>query len=252
MRPATPSSGGRNESWSRGSAYSTPSRKPWPADLPHHRDVPERLLELVAQAPSALAHALDEALAAKRVEDREADGAGERRAVPRVAEREAPRAVRDRLVDMFAAERRADGGVARAEPLGRRDDVRHERKAVGCEPRPRSAHAGHDLVEADQEPVLLAPLGEAGPEEVGRAERGQGGAADRLAVERRDRLRAPPPRARGRAPREPACRSGRAGVSRAGCAGSPASRARAAGRGRGDRSGRASRSSARGRPAPGR
>ncbi len=30
IRPATPSSGGRNDSPSRGSTYSTPSRKPWP------------------------------------------------------------------------------------------------------------------------------------------------------------------------------------------------------------------------------
>ena len=76
-----------------------------PAHLVHDRDVPQRLLELVAQARPALAHALDEPLAPKRVDDREADGAGERRAVPGVAERERARARCDRLVDVLAAER---------------------------------------------------------------------------------------------------------------------------------------------------
>ena len=68
------------------------------------------------EAAAALADVLDEALTAKGVDDGEADRAGERGAVPGVAERERARAARDRVVDVLAAERRRSPRSRRRAP----------------------------------------------------------------------------------------------------------------------------------------
>src|SRR5690606_38954438 len=81
---------------------------------------------------------------------------------------------------------RGDREVAGAEPLADGDDVRLERKLLVGEPAARSAHAGHDLIEADEEPVLAASLVEAAPESLGRGVGRLRSGADRLAGERGD------------------------------------------------------------------
>ena len=94
------------------------------------------------------------------------------------------RPVRHRLVHVVAADGGADGRVARAEPLGRGDDVGHEWQVIGGEPLAGSAHASDHLVEADQEAVLLPAFREPLPEELWGRVGGQSGGADRLAEER--------------------------------------------------------------------
>jgi hypothetical protein len=86
-----------------------------------------------------------------------------------------------------SAEHRPQGGVAGAERLADRHDVRLDRHLVGREPGAHPSHPGDHLVEAHQEPVLLAPLRQAFPEAVGGRVAGERGGADRLAEERGDR-----------------------------------------------------------------
>ncbi len=103
-----------------------------------------------------------------------------------MAEREAARAGRHGFVDALVADRGADRGIARAEALGGGDHVGREREPVGREPAACAAHAGHDLVQADEEAVALAALGEPLPEALGRRVGGQGGRAHGLGEEGRD------------------------------------------------------------------
>ena len=161
-----------------------------PANLANHRNPGEGFLQLPAQLDAPLGDALDQPLAAQRFDHREADGAGERGPVPGVPQGQPPRAGGDRRGHMVPADQRSDGGVPGTEPLRRRDDVRHERQPLGGEPGAGAAHAGHDLVDADQEPVLVAALGKPLPEAVRRRVGGKGRRADRLAVEGRHRARA--------------------------------------------------------------
>src|SRR5205823_8446393 len=120
--------------------------------------------------------------------DREPDRARERRAVPRVPVLELARTVRERVVHVLPADHRSERRIAGAEPLAAADDVRHERQLLVREPAAGPPHAGHDLVEADEEAVLLPPLLEPAPEllrrRVGRIRR----RTDRLAEEGRDGL----------------------------------------------------------------
>ncbi len=90
---------------------------------------------------------------------------------------------------MLAAEHAGERRVAGAEALPEGDDVGLERQLVGGEPRSRPAGAGDDLVEADEEAVALAALGEPFPEAGGRRVGRQRGRAHGLAEEGGDRLR---------------------------------------------------------------
>ena len=145
--------------------------------------------ELVEEPGAAIVHALDQTLGAHRLEDREPDGACERRTVPRVAEGEAARALGERLVHVLADEDRADRRVARAEPLRGRDDVGDAGRRRPREPPTGPSDPRHDLVEAHEEAVAVAPLGEPFPEPNGRRVAGERGGADRLAEVRGDVLR---------------------------------------------------------------
>ena len=104
----------------------------------------------------------------QQIHDGEADRAGERGAVPGVAEVENARAGRDRVVDRRAAEDGADGRVSGSEALPDRDDVGLDRDLVGRKPAPHAAHPRDHLVEADQEPVLLSTLSQTSPEALRR------------------------------------------------------------------------------------
>ncbi len=145
--------------------------------------------QLVAERGPAVAHALDQPFRSERLQYGESDRARQRGAVPRVPQREPPGPAGDGVVHLLVAQDRADRRVPRAEALRRRDDVRPARGRVPGEPVPGAADAGDDLVEADQEPVAVAPLGQALPETLGRRVRGEGGGADRLAEVRRHVLR---------------------------------------------------------------
>ncbi len=159
-------------------------------DLAHDRDARERVGQLVAQARPALGHSLHQPLALQRVDHGDADGARERRAVPRVAEREAARSRGHRLIDAVVTDRRADRRVSGSQALGGRDDVGGERELAGRKPVAGAAHAGHDLVKADQEAVALAALGKPLPEALGRHVGRQRGRADHFGKERSHVLRA--------------------------------------------------------------
>src|SRR5207244_12782590 len=87
------------------------------AHLTDDRELADRRLELVAKRRAAVADALDEAVPDEHVQDRQADRARQRGAVPRVTVLELPRAVRERVVDVLRAERRRERGVARPEAL---------------------------------------------------------------------------------------------------------------------------------------
>src|SRR6267378_6455029 len=91
---------------------------------------------------------------------------------------------------MLFAEHRTDRRVAGAESLAHRDDVGLDRKLLVSEPGADSPHARDHLVEADEKAVLLAPLGQAMPEPIRWGVGRQGGAADRLAEERGNAVRA--------------------------------------------------------------
>src|SRR5262245_47429746 len=132
----------------------------------------------------------DDSLAFEGFHHGEADGTGERGSVPGVPRREGTRAGGEGVVDMLAAERRPDRRITGSETLGGRDDVRDERQVLGGEPTSRATHARDDLVEANEEAVPLTALRKPLPEAVGGLERRQGRAADRLAEERGDRVRA--------------------------------------------------------------
>src|SRR5205823_5831190 len=118
----------------------------------------------------------------------EPDRARERRAVPRVPVLELARAVRERVVDVLRADHRGQRRITRAEPLATADDVRHERQLLVREPAPGPPHAGHDLVEADEEAVFLPAFLEPAPELVRRRVRRIRRRTDRLAEEGRDGL----------------------------------------------------------------
>ena len=134
---------------------------------------------------AAVADVLDEPVPPKGVEHGQTDRARHRGAVPGVTEREPPGAPSDRFEHVVPHEHRADRRVAGSETLRGRDDV-------GCalclrrrEPAACSPHAGHDLVEAHEEAVTLAPFGEPFPKpERGRAAR-ERCRAHRLGEERR-------------------------------------------------------------------
>src|SRR6266480_7185962 len=102
-----------------------------------------------------------------------------------MAEVEEARAPVDRVVNMLLAEQSADRRVAGPQPFADRHDVRLDRQLLVREPRSGAAHPGDDLVEADQKPVARPPLLQPPPELVWRCECRPGGAADRLAEERR-------------------------------------------------------------------
>src|SRR5581483_9484846 len=159
------------------------------AHLADEREPADRVFELVAETRAALADALDEALAREPVEHREPDRARQGRAVPGVTVLELARAVGERVVDVLLAEDRGEREIASPEPLPRAEHIRLERELLVGEPRPGPPHAGHDLVEADEEAVALAPLGQALPElRLGRPRRPRR-RAHRLAEEGRDGLR---------------------------------------------------------------
>ena len=106
-----------------------------------------------------------------------------------MAEREAPRALGERLVDVLADEDGTDRRVARAEPLRGRDDVRGARRGRPGEPAAGPPDPRHDLVEAHEEAVAIASLRESLPEPDGRRVARERGGADRLAEVRGDVLR---------------------------------------------------------------
>ena len=117
----------------------------------------ERRGELVAEGRPAVADPVDEALARRsgRAPRARRPTAGAPRPTcargrTRGTPDRSPR--RPALPDQDPRERRIPG----AEPLADRDDVRLDRQLVRGEPAPDAADPGHDLVEADQEPVLLA------------------------------------------------------------------------------------------------
>ena len=82
---------------------------------------------------------------------------------------------------------RPDRRVRRGEPLRGGDHVRPDVVALGSEPRPDPAEAGDDLVGAEQDPVAVADLANAGPVAVGRRE-GPAGVLHRLHDHHRDCL----------------------------------------------------------------
>ncbi len=104
-------------------------------------------------------------------------------------ELERARPLGDRRVDGVGAEHGADGDVPRPESLGRGHDVRSQRQPVCREPAAGATETGHDLVEADEEPVLTPPLVQAAPERLRRRVGGQRRRAHRLAEEGCDGLR---------------------------------------------------------------
>src|SRR5207248_9397914 len=76
-----------------------------------------------------------------------------------------------------------------AEPLRGGDDIRRQRRRVRREPGTGATHAGDDLVEADEEAVLAAPLLQSLPEAPWRRVGRQRRRTDRLAEEGGDVLR---------------------------------------------------------------
>ena len=74
--------------------------------------------------------------------------------------------------------------VARRRPLGRHEDVRPDAPVIEREPAPGSPEAGHDLVGDEQHAVPAADVGDGRPVAVGRDDRGQRRADDRLGDER--------------------------------------------------------------------
>ena len=124
------------------------------------------------------------------IENRKPHRAGQRRSIPRVAEIELRGTFGQRVVNVLAAEDGRQRRVTGAKTFADGHDVWLERDLVRGEPAADAAHAGHDLVEAHDEAVLLAALGEPVPEAVGWGVGGQRGGADRLAEERRHRVRA--------------------------------------------------------------
>jgi hypothetical protein len=158
-------------------------------DLANDVEVPERRLELIAESGSTFAHAVDQAAFHQEVEHGEADGRGQRCAVPRVPEVELAGPLIDRVVDVLAAQGRSERRVPGAEAFPDRHDVRLDGELIGREPAPRPADAGHDLVETDQEPVLCPAFVEALPEAIGRRVRGERRRTHRFDEERGDGLR---------------------------------------------------------------
>src|SRR6266540_3220879 len=132
MRRAAASSGGRNDSPSRGSTYSTPSRNPAPLTS---RTISQSSSAAASWSRSGpLPDVLDEPAALDVRELGRPDSAGERRPVPRVSVLERARACGDRLEDVLPAQDGADRHVAGAEALRVVNDVRLDRKLVGREP----------------------------------------------------------------------------------------------------------------------
>ena len=144
-----------------------PEQEAAPAHLADDVQVAHRSLELGPERRPALADVLDEPARVELVEHREPDRARKRRAVPGVPVLELARPVRERLVDVLRTEHRGERRVARAEPLAAGHDVGLDRQLLVREPAAGAADAGDDLVEADEESVALAALGESVPELVG-------------------------------------------------------------------------------------
>src|SRR5207237_9406673 len=118
-----------------------------PAHFAHDRELADGSLELVAQARTAVANALDEPVLEEIVEHREPDRARQRRAVPRVAVLELPRAGRERVVHVLPAEHGGEREVAGAKSLSGGDDVGLDRQLLVREPATGPAHAGDDLAD---------------------------------------------------------------------------------------------------------
>jgi hypothetical protein len=125
----------------------------------------------------------------EEIENRQADGGRHRGAVPRVPKVELARATIDRVVHLLTAEHTAERRVSGPEALPDGHDVGLDRQLMSGEPRPGASHPRDHLVEADQEPVLRAPLVQPAPERFRRRVGGQRRCAHGLAEERRDRLR---------------------------------------------------------------
>ena len=90
MRRRDAELGGGTSRPSRGSTYSTPSRKPWPRTS-RTIGIPSSASASYPAARCPARATRSTALAAQHIEHREPDGAGERRPVPRVAQREPAR-----------------------------------------------------------------------------------------------------------------------------------------------------------------
>ena len=194
----------------------------------------------------------DEVPVDEEIEDRQADGGRQRGAVPRMPQVELARPAIDRVVHVLPAEHPAERRVSGAEALADGHDVGLDRQLMGGEPRPGASHPGDHFVEADQEAVLRAPLGQPAPERFRRRVGGQRRCAHGLAEERRDRLR---PGLVEESVELVAARlrpSGRTATSMARGAGGARGTGRTAPAACDGRSGRASPSWNRGRPAPGR
>ena len=124
----------------------------------------------------------------ENVQHGEPDGAGQRGSVPGVAEIELSRALLDRVENVLPAEHRRQWGIARAQSLANRDDVRLDRQLMSRQPAADPPHSRHDLVEANQKPVSPRAFLEPLPKSFGWRVSGQGRRAHRLTEERRDRL----------------------------------------------------------------
>ena len=146
--------------------------------------------QLPAQRGPSGRRVINPAFALQDVDHRQTHRARQGRPVPGVADGVGNPSRGDGFVHMPGVEDRPDGRIPRSQPLGQGDHVRRAGQAFGREPGAGPAHPGHHLVEADQEPVPLPPLGQPLPEPGGRRVGGQGGGADRLAEESRNVLRA--------------------------------------------------------------
>ena len=91
--------------------------------------------------------------------------------------------------DLVAHDRAAQGHVAGGHALRERHDVRDDPFVVGSEPLPGPAESGHDLVEHEEDPVLVAERAQAPQVTIGRDE-DAGRSGDRLDDDRGDVLRA--------------------------------------------------------------
>ena len=143
--------------------------------------------QLAHQQLAAARAAFDEPFLAVGLDRRDAGRARERMAGVGQSGPEHVRVevLRDRLVDDDATER----DVARVHALGEGQHVRHHAVVLGREPRAGPPEAGHDLVEDEEDPVLVAERPQTADEPIRRDDEARA-ADDRLEKDRGDVLRA--------------------------------------------------------------
>src|SRR5581483_11247758 len=95
----------------------------------------------------------------------------------------------EHLDDLVPGDHRPKWGVAAADALRGRDQVRHHTPVVDPEGAPGAAEAGHYLVGNEQHLVAVADLPDALEVALGRGNRPQSGTNDGLSNEGRDVLR---------------------------------------------------------------